>query len=517
MPETLDQVIAALPQRFVGPGGAVAVVREGQVIARHAWGFADLERRIPFTPSTMFLICSISKQFTCATMLATAGSPEALDPLLAARLPLLAERPTARLLAHNQSGLRDYWALTALCGSPVEQSFVEHQARRLVGRAASLHFAPGTRYSYCNQNFRLLGDMVAERAGAPLGELMRRHVFDRAGMPTAVLNPDTSQVPGFTVGYEGSQAEGFRPAVNRITWTGDAGVSASLDDMIAWERHIDATRDDADALYPRLSAPVTFADGAPATYGFGLSRGPVLGRAATGHGGGLRGWRSFRFNAPAERLSVVVLFNHFADPRAAAQAVFAATLGEAPPTPATGPAIDWAGRYLEPETGLATRIGALADGRVVLHFAGSPETLAPDGDGFAAGGVRLHRDDAGIAMTRAGDNLHTRLVPVTGAMDADAASRDIVGTWHCPELGADLTVADAGGAIYAACAGELGDGAMVPLEPYAPDIWLMPCPRSLDYSPPGDWTLALKRDSTGRAVGLTVGCWLARGVNYVRR
>ena len=29
-----------------------------QVMARHAWGYADLERRIPFTPETMFLICS---------------------------------------------------------------------------------------------------------------------------------------------------------------------------------------------------------------------------------------------------------------------------------------------------------------------------------------------------------------------------------------------------------------------------------------------------------------------------
>ncbi len=82
MPETLDQVLAALPQRFPGAGGAVAVIREGQIVARHAWGFADLERRIPFTPQTMFLICSISKQFTCATAQMTADldrTPDALE------------------------------------------------------------------------------------------------------------------------------------------------------------------------------------------------------------------------------------------------------------------------------------------------------------------------------------------------------------------------------------------------------------------------------------------------------
>ena len=305
MPETLDHALAALPNRFQGAGGAVAVLRDGQIMARHAWGYADLERRIPFTPSTMFLICSISKQFTCATTLLTTEldrNPDVLEPQLAARLSLMPQRPTATLLAHNQSGLRDYWALTALAGSPVEAPFTEAQARRLVDRTETLQFTPGTRYSYCNHNFRLLGDMISDRAGRPLEELMRDYVFDRAGMPTARLNADTSQVPGFTVGYEGSQAEGFRPAVNRITWTGDAGVSASLDDLIAWERHIDATCDSPESIHARLSLPVAFADGATAGYGWGLSRGKLLGRYIVGHGGGLRGWRSFRFYAPAERI-----------------------------------------------------------------------------------------------------------------------------------------------------------------------------------------------------------------------
>ena len=68
-------------------------------------------------------------------------------------------------------------------------------------------------------------------------------------MATAFLAADTRAMPDGTEGYEGSPAAGFRAAENRILWTGDAGLGASLDDMIAWERHIDATRDDADALY----------------------------------------------------------------------------------------------------------------------------------------------------------------------------------------------------------------------------------------------------------------------------
>ncbi len=514
MPETLDQVLAVLPHRFQGSGGAVAVLRDGQLMARHAWGYADLERRIPFTAATMFLICSISKQFTCATTLLTTDldrRPDALEPDLAARLKHLPQRPSATLLAHNQSGLRDYWALTALAGSPVEAPFTEAQARRLVDRTETLQFAPGTRYSYCNHNFRLLGDMISQRAGRNLGELMRHYVFDRAGMPTARLNADTSVVPGFTVGYEGSQAEGFRPAVNRITWTGDAGVSASLDDLIAWERHIDATRDNPESIHARLAVPVAFADGAAAGYGWGLSRGKLLGRSVIGHGGGLRGWRSFRFYAPAERISVVVLFNHMEDPRAAASQVFAAALGEDIPAMATGPQIDWAGRYIDPETGLAARVDAMLNGQAALHFAGHPEVVAPTAQGdFAAGSLRLRPEGGRLRMVRGGDNIDTLLEPVAGA-----APMDVAGRYRSAEFGADITVAETGGTLYAACSGELGEGAMVPLIPYAADTWLMPCPRSLDFSAPGDWTLTFER-AGGEVTGLRVGCWLARRIAYRR-
>jgi len=54
------------------------------------------------------------------------------------------------------------------------------------------------------------------------------------------------------------------------------------------------------------------------------------------------------------------------------------------------------------------------------------------------------------------------------------------------------------------------------LAPVGPDVWALPCPRALDHTPPGDWTLAFKRDETGEVIGVTVGCWLARGLAYTR-
>jgi D-aminopeptidase len=509
MMSPLDRLLLSLPETYPGPGGACAVLREGEVIARHSWGWANAERRIPFTPGTLFRMCSITKQFTCGVVLDAFPDPAMLDGDIAARLPLLDQAPpTALHLCHNQSGLRDYWAVAMLHGSPAEAPFGDIEAAAVIGATRSLQFAPGTRYSYANQNFRLLSDIVQQRTGRSFAEALRTRIFDRAGMHSALLAADTRALPDGTQGYEGNAEMGFRPAVNRILWTGDAGLAATLDDMIAWERHIDATRDDANALYTRLCAPVAFADGRPALYGFGLSRRSELGRPITGHGGALRGWRSHRLYDHASRISVVVMFNHLSDAHEAAIDLLAAAGGEPRPRPAGEPPVPtWLGDYIEPETGLAVRISSAPGGQLRLRYGHSAELLALQPDGTAGtDGTRLLPAHDGVWMDRPAENQRSRLQACTAT-----PALGVAGSYRCAELEAELTVADAGGVLYGGFSGFLGQGRMEKLAQASPDVWTLPCYRALDHTPPGDWTLAFRPDG-----GATVGCWLARGLSYER-
>ncbi|RVT90095.1 D-aminopeptidase [Rhodovarius crocodyli] len=517
MTDRLDSLLATLPRAYPGPGGAVAVLRRGEVIARHAWGFANAELRIPFTPRTLFRMCSITKQFTCGVMLSEFADPTVLDRDVAARLPLLEQpAPGALHLAHNQSGLRDYWAVAMLHGSPVEAPFGDHEAARVIAGTRSLHFAPGTRYSYVNQNFRLLSDIVQERTGRGFAELLRRHIFDRAGMESAVLAADTRAMPDGTEGYEGNQAAGFRAARNNIVWTGDAGLGASLDDMIAWERFIDATRDDPDGLYNRLSAPVGFSNGAPAPYGFGLARAEDRGRPYTAHGGALRGWRSHRLYMPSERVSVVVMFNHLSDAHIAAGDLLAAALGDertAPRAPLPPP--PWLGAYQEPETGLSVRIDTLPTGHLRLRYGHGAERLELREDGTAdnapGGRTRLRPTPQGLWLDRPQENQSSLLRPFE-----PSAGGGLAGRYRCSELEAELTIEEFAGVPYGGFSGFLGQGRMELLDPIGPDAWALPCPRALDHTPPGDWSIVFRRDAAGRVTGASLGCWLARGLDYVR-
>lgn len=366
-----------------------------------------------------------------------------------------------------------------------------------------------------NQNFRLLSDIVQSRTGRSFAELLRTRVFDCIGMDSALLAADTRAMPDGTEGYEGTPTSGFRAAENRIVWTGDAGLGASLDDMIAWERHINATRDDDSALYSRLANPVSFADGARAVYGFGLNRAIELGRPVTAHGGALRGWRSHRMYVPSERISIVVMFNHLSDAHEAAVDLLAGVLDEDRPqaTPGSTPPPDWLGVYTEPETGLAVRIAMATNDKVLLRYGSFPEQLVLQPDGTAlCPSARLRHDGTALWMDRPFENQSTRLQ----RCDDAAPVTDLAGRYRCDELDAELTVADAGGTLYGAFSGCLGQGRMELLSAIGNDVWVLPCPRALDHTPPGDWTLAFQRDASGRVAGVELGCWLARRLTYAR-
>jgi D-aminopeptidase len=509
----LDRALEALPHDYQGPGGAVAIVRDGELSDWRVWGWANAERRIPFTRKTLFRMCSITKQFTCGLVLDAFPDPSVLDDDVRARLPRLEQAPpSTRHLCYNQSGLRDYWALAMLHGALPEQPFGHEDAVRIIGDTRTLQFTPGARYSYANQNFVILSDIIEQRAGLGFAELLRTRIFDKVGMESALLAADTRAMPDGTEGYEGTQTNGYRVAKNRILWTGDAGIAGCLDDMIAWERHIDATRDDPDALYPRLSAPVTFDDGRPAGYGFGLGRRRIMGRQITGHSGALRGWSCHRLYSQADRMSVVVAFNHMADARGAAMDLFAAAVNEdQPPRPPVGATPPWLGAYVDRETELAARVELAPDG-LSLRFAQTPEVLDYRKSGAGRDNdVRLRVDGERLWMDRPGDNQTSVLEPCVAGPTAELAGR-----YRCEELGAEITVIGDTGVSYGGCSGFLGNGRMELLEPIGADVMALPCPRALDHTAPGDWTLIVRRNDNGDVAGLTVGCWLARRLTYER-
>jgi D-aminopeptidase len=510
----LQQALDILPVRFKGPGGVAGVVKDGYVLARQAWGYADLATGKALTTSQRMPICSISKQFTCGVLLDTVGDPTRLDGRLADFFPDFESRlPSVENLCNMQSGLRDYWALTVVQGAHPDGLFRREDARALLAHMRTPHFEPGSSYSYSNGNFRVLSDLLEEHTDRSLAELYRDRIFEPANMETAVFSPDTSERVDGTIGYEGNHQTGFFPAINRIYWTGDAGINASLEDMLAWEQYIDATREDAQGIYRRLSQPQMFQNGATAWYGYGLSHERVSGFDVTGHGGALRGFRLQRLYMPSQRLSVVVLFNHEADAHEAARMLLRAALGDTTTTTPTG-RVDpgWNGHYLIESSGHLLDIEANG-GALDVRYATHPDKLQLYGGNIAKSPtMTLIRDGDSITLECPGENLITRATRVAGEAD-----KDLEGRYYSRELEATLEIEMTGTALFGRFDGLLGCGPMHAIYPVGRDVFVLSCQRSMDAPAPGNWTIQIRRDAAGSVDGLVVGCWLARNITYERR
>jgi CubicO group peptidase (beta-lactamase class C family) len=124
----IDDILNSLPHLRRGTGGVAAVVKDGKVLGKKAWGYADIDLRHPLTTTTVFPICSISKQMVClamqsllqkpsAKMVERSGSPEEqMEAELRRLVPHLKDVESGadlkvKDLCNMQSGIRDYWAM----------------------------------------------------------------------------------------------------------------------------------------------------------------------------------------------------------------------------------------------------------------------------------------------------------------------------------------------------------------------------------------------------------------------
>lgn len=419
---------------------------------------------------------------------------------------------------------------TTLWGAKPDDKFsILHDAPQALDRTKSLHFAPGTEYSYSNVNFHILGRILENVTGQSLAQILVERLFIPAGMASASLCPNTNGLPLPVVGYEGNETVGWFAATNRIEWAGDAGIAASLEDMIAYEQYLDRSLSEPDSPYATTSKQQHFRDGTPASYGYGLGRSERAGKAAISHGGALRGFRHERLQIPSERLSVVVLLNYEAPPSLFTDHVLGKLLEYETPKPKSITAApELKGDYLDPETQLYLEIKTgegIKPGTTSMNYGPgttgatiklTSETTAESPD------TKIKLDGNTLQVERKDDNRFIRgkrIQPPVDTAATLAASTNVVGSYRCDEADSTFTVSGSDGILHGSFDGFLGKGPIWLMRHLGESVWALGNPRSLDSTPPGDWTVVFKRgtDGDGSAiVGCTVGCWLARKVEYAK-
>ncbi|HEX3866704.1 MAG TPA: serine hydrolase domain-containing protein [Gemmatimonadaceae bacterium] len=310
-PAVLDSIVHA---HFDGKGIvglAVGVMQNGRVVLAKGYGQASLERSTPVTPTTAFPIGSVTKQFTCSTvlLLAEAGKLSMTDRV-SKYFPKLtrASEVTLADLGGMTAGYRDYYPLDfvdrEMLKDVTEQDIVQEYATR------PLDFDPGTRWSYSNTNFAILGAIAEQVSGQSLGALMSEKIFRRLGMTHTSFDPPTNGA-AMATGYRSWALAAPTPAQPEGKgWTGAAGaIWSTPTDLLAWDLALVTGKAIGPASYKALTTPRRLKDGRSTGYGCGESITETGAAIMFSHGGAVSGSVTSNAVLPGTRSAVVLLAN----------------------------------------------------------------------------------------------------------------------------------------------------------------------------------------------------------------
>jgi len=297
------------------PGAAVAVCQKGRVLHLAGYGLANLARKTPIGPDSVFDLASVSKPFTAlAVMILAERGKLGFDDELRTWVPDMPAFPghralTLRDLLNQSSGLPDY--LNLFTGSDAAFAQLRNADLPALFRGQKLGMAPGTRHEYSNSNYALLPLVVEKASGQPFGRFVADNIFTPAGMTSSrVMDAWPMEIPNRVTGYKRSWLIGpLTPTSKNGPVCGDGNVFTSARDMAKW---------DAALWENKLVKPETLelaftgganADGTRSDYGFGWVIRNKDGKKSVWHNGGWAGTRTMIARNLSNGLTAVVLCN----------------------------------------------------------------------------------------------------------------------------------------------------------------------------------------------------------------
>jgi CubicO group peptidase (beta-lactamase class C family) len=305
--------------------GAVLIAKDGQVILRKGYGYADVARRVPYTVTTRQEVASITKMFTsmAALMLRDRGKLKLeasicdyIDDCPAAWKPV-----TVQNLMRHTSGIPDYEEKLELFSPKHIEFMIKPNATDIIytdAKKLPLDFKPGEKFNYSNTAYIVLAHIVEKVSGQPYYKFVEKNILGPAGMTSSGMMNYQKPPTDLAAGYSGVNVpwEKFLPGVSMTDLdlkkvpqislqspAGDAALYSTVDDLYKWSQVMDG----GTKLVPAKVTEEVFTPGLEG-YGYGWFIDKVMGKRYS-HTGGLPGYVTDFTKLPEKHVTAVVFSN----------------------------------------------------------------------------------------------------------------------------------------------------------------------------------------------------------------
>jgi CubicO group peptidase (beta-lactamase class C family) len=221
--------------------GSVLVAEKGKVVYAKGFGMANMEWEIPNQADTKFRIGSVTKQFTAALILQLVEEGKIkLDGKLGDYLPDYRKdtggKVTIHQLLNHTSGIPSY------TGQPdffANVSRNRYSVADFVKKHASgeLEFEPGSKFSYNNSGYFLLGAIVEKVTGKTYETVLKERIFEPLGMKNTGYDNHAPLLQKRASGYQKTPEGYINAAYLDMSLPYAAGsLYSTVEDLYKWDQ-----------------------------------------------------------------------------------------------------------------------------------------------------------------------------------------------------------------------------------------------------------------------------------------
>ena len=309
--QEVDAILAAQYERK-GPGATALIYKNGDVIFRKGFGYANVELGVKMSPEHVFEIGSITKQFTAIAilMLEEQGKLTVEDDITKyiPDYPTHGKSITIHHLLNHTSGIKSYTSMQSF----QKNARVDMTPTEIIDffKNEPMDFDPGEQFLYNNSGYIILGHIIEVITGDSYANFIQKNFFDKLGMNNSYYGSHSEIIKNRASGYKQGE-NGFENAdYLSMTLPYAAGsLMSNVDDLLKWQKALNTNQLISKATYEKAINGSKLNNGEHIGYGYGLGAGKIQGSKSISHGGGIFGYTTQGIYMPKEDVFISILTN----------------------------------------------------------------------------------------------------------------------------------------------------------------------------------------------------------------
>ncbi|WP_276486015.1 serine hydrolase [Paraflavitalea pollutisoli] len=304
--DRINELVNAYARQY-NFNGTLLVVNKGQVVISKGYGMKSVKDSTYNDVNTIYQMGSVTKQFTAALILQLEEQKKlSVKDKLSKYFPELswADSITIENLLTHTSGIFNYTNDGRFMNAEATKP-ATHEKIISLFKDKPLGFTSGSKYSYSNSGYMLLGYIIEKVTGKTYEQMMHERILTPLGMTHSGFDFTHLQSPDKATGYTTYKEQLKIPgAIVDSTASYAAGaLYATVNDMWAWHKGLLNNATIKAASLERAYTPFL------SNYGYGWEIDSIYGKRLVQHGGGIFGFNTLFTRIPADDCCVILLCN----------------------------------------------------------------------------------------------------------------------------------------------------------------------------------------------------------------